>query len=128
LLNFHASSFRHETRIPATKFRPESTIIPFFIEVPDLEFNLSLPRWNTHALHAPQQGNNLGTAVFFRLDASYRYFAEVREEHVEHLTLDFAVCHHTHSVCLSLDLYLSDAGCCIQSAWMVHQIFHGSPG
>lgn len=60
--------------------------------------DLSLPRWSTHALHAPKQGNNLGKIGVFRIDGSYRYFADVREEHVEQLKLTF-------TVCLILDVY-----------------------
>jgi hypothetical protein len=92
LLVLRGARFSHEAQIPADQFRAETTTIPFFIEVPELSINLSLPRWNTHALHAPMQGNTIATTRFLRLDASHRYFAEVCKENVDLLSLNFTVC------------------------------------
>lgn len=91
LFTIRGPRLRHQARIPSNIFRPEATTIPFFVEASDASLTLSVPRWNTHALHAPQQGNSIGSAGSFRIDASYRYFAEVREDNVEQLRLDFSV-------------------------------------
>jgi hypothetical protein len=61
------------------------------MEVPDLEVSLSLPRWNTNALHAPREGNSLAKIGSLRINGSYLYFAEVRKENVEQLKLKFTV-------------------------------------
>ncbi|KDR75835.1 hypothetical protein GALMADRAFT_156774 [Galerina marginata CBS 339.88] len=82
----HLKSF---TTIPSNTFRPNSTLIPFHITAPDLAVNISLPRWNTHALHARKEGINLLKSSAFNLSGSYRYFAEVKEEYVEQLRLQF---------------------------------------
>ncbi|TFK75375.1 hypothetical protein BDN72DRAFT_832240 [Pluteus cervinus] len=81
--------FKSDVTIFSNKFRPESTTIPFHVEIPDPSLSLSLPRWNTHALHAPADGNTLGKLGTLRINGSYQYFAEVREEYVEQLKLDF---------------------------------------
>jgi hypothetical protein len=58
------------------------------VEAPNLSFALSLPRWNTHASN---YGNRIGRVGFFRVDASYRYNAEVHEEYIEQFKLDITV-------------------------------------
>lgn len=73
--------------IPSNVYRPESTTIPFSLDVPNVSLKLSLPRWNTNALHAPKDGNTLAKVGSFRLEGSYMYFAEVHEEHIERLQL-----------------------------------------
>ena len=88
----------HKAYIPSNTYRQEATSIPFFLEVSDLSFVLSLPRWNTRASN---HGNRLGNAGFFRMDASYLYFAEVHPEYVEQLKLDITVGYslvHVHTV------------------------------
>ena len=62
------------------------------VDAPDTTtFALSLPRWNTNALHAPKGGNTLGKARYMRLDGSYLYFSQVREDNVEQLHLKLTV-------------------------------------
>lgn len=78
--------------VPLNAFRQESTKISFVLEVPDPAVSLSLPRWNTNALHAPREGNSLAKVGFLRINGSYLYFADVRKEHVEQLKLKFTVC------------------------------------
>lgn len=80
-----------KAEIPSNTYRPEWTTIPFTVEAPDLFMSLSLPRWNTNALHAPAEGNNIAKLGLVRLKGSYQYFAEVRDEYVEQLKLDFTV-------------------------------------
>lgn len=77
-----------KAQIASNIYRPYSTHIPFFVEVPNLSFVMSLPRWNTHSSNF---GNRIGKVGFFRIDASYLYFAEVREDNVEQFTLDITV-------------------------------------
>lgn len=80
----------HEAYVPSNTYRPEATSIPFFLEALDLSFVLALPRWNTRA---STHGNRLGSVGFFRMDASYLYFAEVHPEYVEQFKLDITVRH-----------------------------------
>ncbi|KAF7315604.1 hypothetical protein MIND_00075800 [Mycena indigotica] len=91
LLIARATRLRSVVHIPSDTFRPESTTVPFSIEVPDIAINLSLPRWNTWALHAPPDGNSIGKARILKFDGSYRYFADVAEGHVEQLKLGITV-------------------------------------
>ncbi|KAF5386043.1 hypothetical protein D9615_002215 [Tricholomella constricta] len=64
---------------------------PLIRDENDVSASLSLPRWNTNALHAPKEGNSLANIHFFRIDGSYEYFAEVWETYVEQLKLNFTV-------------------------------------
>ncbi|KAJ7703124.1 hypothetical protein B0H17DRAFT_922585 [Mycena rosella] len=91
LLTVRGVRLKNVTEIPSDMFRPDSTTIPFSIEVPDVTLNLSLPRWNTWALHAPKEGNSLAKVRVFRADGFYRYFSEVREDHVEQFKLTLTV-------------------------------------
>ncbi|KAJ3735770.1 hypothetical protein DFJ43DRAFT_832425 [Lentinula guzmanii] len=83
--------FALNTTIPSNVYRPESTTVPFSIDVPDVSLKLSLPRWNTNALHAPKGGNTLAKVGSFHLDGSYMYYTEFHEEHVEQLVLTMKV-------------------------------------
>ncbi|KAG5648496.1 hypothetical protein DXG03_003107 [Asterophora parasitica] len=91
LITLRAPSINLKTDIPSNQYRPESTTIPFSVEVPNVSATLALPRWNTNALHAPPEGSSFGNILFFRLDGSYEYFAEVRENFVEQLKLNFNI-------------------------------------
>ncbi|PFH51536.1 hypothetical protein AMATHDRAFT_74889 [Amanita thiersii Skay4041] len=82
---------KNKVTIPSNVFRPERTTVPFSVEAPDVTFTLSLPRWNTNALHVPKDGNTLGKASYVRLDGSYLYYAQVRPDNVEQLNLNFTV-------------------------------------
>src|SRR6266540_393144 len=83
--------------IPSNMFRPESTSIPFTVSAPGVVGNFSLPRWSTHALNAQKDGISLFKTESFNINGSYRFFAEVREEYVEQLKLDFNVrCHRAN--------------------------------
>jgi len=76
---------------PSNKFRSETTCIPFTISAPNLIGNFSLPRWSTHALNPQQEGISLFKTQLFNLGGSYRFFAEVRDDHVEQLKFDIQV-------------------------------------
>ncbi|KAJ7497366.1 hypothetical protein FB451DRAFT_229194 [Mycena latifolia] len=91
LLTARGARLKNVTEIPSDNFRPISTTIPFSIEVPDVALNLSLPRWNTWALHAPKDGNSLAKVRVLRAEGFYRYFSEVREDYVEQLKLTLTV-------------------------------------
>jgi hypothetical protein len=93
LLTSRGAHFISTVEVPLNAFRQESTKISFIIEVPDPAVSLSLPRWNTNALHAPREGNSLAKVGFVRVSGSYLYFAEVRKENVEQLKLKLTVCH-----------------------------------
>jgi hypothetical protein len=85
--------------IPSNKFRSETTYIPFTISAPNLIGNFSLPRWSTHALNPQQEGISLFKTQLFNLGGSYRFFAEVRDDHVEQLKLDIQVSKCTPRLC-----------------------------
>ncbi|KAJ7084454.1 hypothetical protein B0H15DRAFT_940059 [Mycena belliarum] len=91
LLTVRGAHLKNVTEIPSDTFLPDSTTIPFSIEVPDVALNLSLPRWNTWALHAPQDGSSLAKIRLFRIEGFYRYFSEVRDDRVEQLKLTLTV-------------------------------------
>ncbi|KAJ7096249.1 hypothetical protein C8R44DRAFT_371827 [Mycena epipterygia] len=91
LLTVRGIRLKNVTEIPSDTFRPEATTIPFSIEIPDVTLNLSLPRWNTWALHAPRDGSSLAKVRILRADGFYRYFSEVRDDHVEQLKLTLTV-------------------------------------
>ncbi|KAJ7045588.1 hypothetical protein C8F04DRAFT_939778 [Mycena alexandri] len=91
LLTARGTRLKNVTEIPSDTFRPESTAIPFSIDIPDVSLNLSLPRWNTWALHAPKDGSSIAKIRVLRADGFYRYFSEVREDHIEQLKLSLTV-------------------------------------
>ncbi|KAJ7072266.1 hypothetical protein C8F01DRAFT_1205872 [Mycena amicta] len=91
LLTARGTRLRSATHIPSDNFRPESTTVTFSVEVPDIAVNLSLPRWNTWALHAPKEGTSIGKVRILKFDGSYRYFSDVAEDHVEQLKLGITV-------------------------------------
>ena len=73
-----------------TKFRPDATTVSFWIEGPDIQLRLMLPRWNTRSLYsAPHRNTDIGRIGSLRMDASYSYFAEVHPESVDQLKLSF---------------------------------------
>ncbi|KAG5639402.1 hypothetical protein H0H81_002934 [Sphagnurus paluster] len=88
LFTLRGNIFNTSTDILSNKYRPENTIIPFLLEIPDASLSLSLPRWNTNAMHAPKDGNSLANVRLFRIEGSYEYYAEVREDYVEQLKLN----------------------------------------
>ncbi|SJK97794.1 uncharacterized protein ARMOST_01049 [Armillaria ostoyae] len=90
ILTIRGPSLRNVTTIPSNIFRPEATTIAFCMEAPSVSLTLSLPRWHTHALHAPVDGNHIA-ALDLQLDGSYRYFADVREDNIEQLKLVFSI-------------------------------------
>jgi len=113
------------TTIPSNTFRPESTSIPFTVSAPGLVGNFSLPRWSTHALNAQKDGISLFKTESFNINGSYRFFAEVRDEHVEQLKLNFNVrCHRTniqthHHYCTTAEQN------CPSGVWMGNSLLLG---
>ena len=74
------------------KYRPEITTVSFWIEGPDVQVRLTLPRWNTRSLYsAPHRNTDIGRIGILRLDASYSYFTEVHSENIDQLKLSFTV-------------------------------------
>jgi hypothetical protein len=82
---------RMVTEIPMNVFTPEFTSIPFSIIGPKMVVDFLLPRWSTHALHAPKQGITLLHTESLNISGSYLYFAEVQDGNMEQLKLDFQV-------------------------------------
>ncbi|EIN11333.1 hypothetical protein PUNSTDRAFT_98433 [Punctularia strigosozonata HHB-11173 SS5] len=89
LLTLRGGSFRNETQLAMNRFRPESTLVPLWIESPGVAVHLTLPKWNTHSMDGDAHAGEIGTIGFLRLDGSYRYFAEVRDNNIEQLKLSF---------------------------------------
>ncbi|KAK1218471.1 Macrophage colony-stimulating factor 1 receptor [Marasmius sp. AFHP31] len=89
ILTVFGNRLKSRTVIPSNVFRPDWTKISFSVDVPDVELRLSLPRWNVNALHAPKEGSSLAKVESFTIDGSYLYYAEVHEENVEQLKLNF---------------------------------------
>lgn len=97
--------FKTTATIASNTFRPESTAIPFTIFAPDIIGNLSLPRWNAHAPHTQKESTEIFKSKGVTISGSYRYFAEVRAEHVEQLHLDIEVRVIKHSTGFISQLY-----------------------
>lgn len=92
IVTMSGPKLRHEARIPSNTYRPETTVIPLFVEAPSVSFAISLPRWNTHSSNA----NRVAQIGFLRIDSSYRYYADVHTEHIEQFDLNIAVCTNCH--------------------------------
>ncbi|KAI0958666.1 hypothetical protein AcV7_004416 [Taiwanofungus camphoratus] len=90
LLTLRGTYLNSGARIPFLQYRPEGTSISFWIEAPDIAVSLSLPRWNTYSLYPTPDRSDIGRIGLLHIDSSYRYFAEVREENVDQLKLDFS--------------------------------------
>ncbi|EAU91786.1 hypothetical protein CC1G_04554 [Coprinopsis cinerea okayama7 len=88
LLTLSGLDLQTKVTMPSNKFRPLTYCVPFIVDAPDVSFNLSVPRWSTHALHAPRGGYSILKADALHLEGSYRYYGEVHEEHVDQLKLD----------------------------------------
>ncbi len=73
------------------KFRPAWTSFPFSINAPDVALSLTLPKWSTHRLQTMEPITKLMTVGLLRLDGSYLYSSNVREENVDQLRLSFTV-------------------------------------
>ncbi|TFY67887.1 hypothetical protein EVG20_g3774 [Dentipellis fragilis] len=90
LLTFRGAVLRNENFIPSERYMPASTTIPFVVDAPDIHVSLTLPRWNTHSLHAIEPTTHIGRIGLLRVEGSYLYFAEIREENIEQLRLTFS--------------------------------------
>lgn len=101
----------------------------FWIESPDVQVRLSLPRWNTRSLYsAPHRNSDIGRIGFLRLDASYSYFAEVHPENIDQLKLSFTVSAHEMQVNVQSDQLLHlDTGCNLQTIRLDNSPLHDSP-
>ena len=91
LLTARGVSLTSESVIPLDKYRPVMTVIPFLVIAPNSHISLTLPRWNTHMLQGAAAITKLGRIGLLRVDGSYQYFAEVRDDSVEQLRLKFYV-------------------------------------
>ncbi|KAF9268932.1 hypothetical protein L218DRAFT_892586 [Marasmius fiardii PR-910] len=88
ILTLSGSRLQNRTTLPSNMFRPEHTQVSFFVEIPDVSLRLSLPRWNIHAPHAPQDGSSLARVGSLTIRGSYLYYAEVHEENIEQLKMN----------------------------------------
>ena len=91
LFTTSASYIKSKVTIPLNIFRPDKTTVSFAVDAPEATVVLSLPRWNTNALHAPKAGNTLGRARSIQLEGSYLYFSQLRDDNIEQLHLKLTV-------------------------------------
>ena len=92
LLTMRGLNLQTIIQIPFAKYRPASTTVSFCVTMPDVAVGLTLPRWNTRSLYShPHRSSDIGTIGFFKLDASYCYYAEVFSENVDQLRLQITV-------------------------------------
>ncbi|OSD07084.1 hypothetical protein PYCCODRAFT_793525 [Trametes coccinea BRFM310] len=90
LLTLRGTHLTNGIHMPFNKYRPEATTVSFWIDAPDVNVSLSLPRWNITSLYATPDRSQVGRIGMLSLKGSYRYFAEVKPEHVDQLKLDFS--------------------------------------
>lgn len=77
--------------LPFTKYRPDCTNISFALEFPHVDLDLTLPRWSNHNVPPAEPIKKLARVGLLTLEGNYRFFAELREENIEQLTLDLVV-------------------------------------
>lgn len=77
--------------LPFTKYRPDSSNISFSLEFPLVDLDLTLPRWSNHNVPPAEPIKKLARVGLLTLEGNYRFFAELREENIEQLTLNLAV-------------------------------------
>ena len=90
-MTMRGASLRAAAKISSTVFRPEHTTIPFWVEVPGVNFSLTLPRWNTHSLFATSRTTDFGCLGRLRIDASFSYYSDTRPQNIDQLKLDIFV-------------------------------------
>ncbi|KAH8080285.1 hypothetical protein BXZ70DRAFT_901408 [Cristinia sonorae] len=99
LLTLKGTSFKNGVKIPLNQFRPMATTISFWVDVPAIEVQLTLPRWNSHSLFPSPHRNHIGRIGHLSLEASYRYFAEVHPENIDNLKLRFTARDVVYKAC-----------------------------
>jgi hypothetical protein len=82
---------RSAFKVDSNVYRPDKSEVPFSVDIPDAEIRLSLPKWNTNSIHLPGNGNSLFSINGFRTEGSYLYYAEVKQDCIEQLRLNFTV-------------------------------------
>ncbi|KAH9055046.1 hypothetical protein EDB87DRAFT_1580073 [Lactarius vividus] len=110
LLTLRGAGLRNENVIMSDKFRPAWTSFPFSIDAPDVTLTLTLPKWSTHRLQTMEPITKLMTVGLLRLDGSYLYSSDVREENVDQLRLSFTNYFGTFTHFSTLGEYLQKRG------------------
>ncbi|KAI0633565.1 hypothetical protein C8Q77DRAFT_1157760 [Trametes polyzona] len=90
LLTLRGTHLTSGIHMPFNKYRPQATEVSFWIEAPDVNVGLSLPRWNILSLSSTPDRSQVGRIGMLNLKGSYRYFAEVQPEYVDQLKLAFS--------------------------------------
>ncbi|KAI0762082.1 hypothetical protein BD413DRAFT_680921 [Trametes elegans] len=90
LLNLRGTHLSNGVHMPFNKYRPADNTVSFWIEAPDVNVGLSLPRWNVPSLSSTPDRSQVGRIGRLGMKGSYRYFAEVKPEYVDQLTLQFS--------------------------------------
>ena len=127
MLTMFGPHLTSEIVVPSDKFRPDHATVTFTLDAPDVRLKFSLPKWNTHALHAPAGGYDIGTLGDFNIKGSYLYWAFVRNDTVDKLKLTFTV--RMNRMLPTFCLQPSPGhSCCVQSAWLDRSILYGAQG
>lgn len=77
--------------MPFDRYRPQSTDISLWLDTPDINVSIHLPRWNMLSLSATPDRSQIGRIGMLNMKGSYRYLADVKPEHVDQLKLEFFV-------------------------------------
>ncbi|KAF8577934.1 hypothetical protein K439DRAFT_1363574, partial [Ramaria rubella] len=93
LLTLRGSKLHSTAELLSVVFRPQHNMIPFWIEAPNMDLSLTLPKWNTHSMFASSRTTDFGRVGLIRVDASFLYFSETLPEYIDQLKLDI-VLHH----------------------------------
>lgn len=91
MITLRGRLLRNTNTLPFTKFRSYYTDISFFLDLPGVDLDLTLPRWSSHKLPPAESVKKLGQAGMFRLDGTYHYFSDVQEDNIEQLVLNMTV-------------------------------------
>jgi hypothetical protein len=91
LLTLQGSTLSSDIEIPAIRFRPESTTIPFFVQAPDVRLSMTLPGWHTQSSFGTPDTCNIGKIGSLEVRGSYLYYTQVAPDHVETLNLTIKV-------------------------------------
>ncbi|KAI0829807.1 hypothetical protein BC628DRAFT_1477689 [Trametes gibbosa] len=89
LLTLRGTHLVHGIHMPFDRYRPQSTDISLWLDTPDINVSIHLPRWNMLSLSATPDRSQIGRIGMLNMKGSYRYLADVKPEHVDQLKLEF---------------------------------------
>lgn len=111
LISLRGRHLRNKNILPFTKFRSDFTDISFCLDFPDLDVDLTLPRWSVHKLPPAEPVKRLARVGLFQLAGTYHYFTELREENIEQLTLNLTVSRYFAAMTIALNISIRPRKC-----------------